>query len=272
MTESEFLRQRIVWASTGDAQTPYLAESAGRVLTVRIGDFPEESLYTLLVDGAAVAEFDDWPSVWVRPTGDAANATDTGAEASSQDGASGAESLPFARTNAEARLFLELQPCPHCGERRCEFRSAVVSVGDVLASRYTGVCPRCGRERVYQFRLPDEILPPPADSVRFGGEDPSQLLDPGVWLWYSDTAAGQVPADLFGLDAQSARTARHTLATALAALDEVLKFIPAGQDSVPAAAFTSLDGKAIYDNEPGRFTRLRLTAIRDYYAERLANW
>lgn len=180
--------------------------------------------------------------------------------------------LPLARTNAEAHLFLELQPCPQCGETRCQFRSSVVYVGDVLASRYTGACPRCGNQRGYEFRLPDDVLPPPADSVRFGGPDPSRLIDPGVWLWYSEVAAGQVATDRSGLDGQAERTARHALATALAAIEEVLKFIPPDASSVPVAAFTSIDGRSVYDREPGRFTRDRLTAVRDYYAERLTAW
>ena len=94
--------------------------------------------------------------------------------------------LPLARTNAEARLYLTLQPCPTCGAARCRFRSAVVTIDGELASRYTGECPSCGAAREYEFRLPADILPPPAESVRFGLDNPSELLDPGVWLWYSD--------------------------------------------------------------------------------------
>lgn len=180
--------------------------------------------------------------------------------------------LPLARTNAEAHLFLELQPCPNCGETRCRFKSSVVYVDDVLASRYTGTCAKCGQQRVYEFRVPEQILPPPVGAVRFGGDEPSQLIDPGVWLWYSEIAAKQVPADTSELDEQSRRSARHALATALAAIEEVLKFVPAGADSVPPSAFTSLDGRAVYESEPGRFTRARLGAIRDYYAEHLAGW
>ncbi|WP_280355370.1 hypothetical protein [Nocardia otitidiscaviarum] len=180
--------------------------------------------------------------------------------------------LPLARTNAEARLFLDLQPCPECGAGSCLFRSAVVTVDGVLASRYTGDCGQCGAHRVYEFRLPDVVLPPPADSVRFGAEEPSQLLDPGVWLWYSDMCGRRVPADGAELDGRARRTTRHTLATALAAVDEVLKFLPPNENRVPATAFFSADGRAVYDREPGRFTRERLTAIRDQYAATLARW
>lgn len=175
------------------------------------------------------------------------------------------DTLPLARTNAEARLYLTLQPCASCGESRCTFRSAVVSIDGVLASRYTGACPNCAAQRVYEFRLPAEVLPPPSGSVRFGESTPSELLDPGTWLWYSEVCTRQVPTTTTGLNDQALKSARHTLATAVAAIEEVLKFIPATEDRVPLSAFTSADGLAQYEREPGRFTRPRLEAVRDHY-------
>lgn len=173
--------------------------------------------------------------------------------------------LPLARTNAEARLFLRLRPCEACGARRCEFRSSVIAA-DGPASRYTGQCESCGAHREYVFRLPEQILPPPAGRVRFGGEAASQLLDPGEWLHYSRICADQAgPGD----DAQSA-AARHALATALGAVEEVLKFIPDAARSVPAPAFVSAEGRAIFAAEPGSFDRDRLEAVRAHYSEQLA--
>ncbi|GAB4583191.1 hypothetical protein [Nocardia sp. IFM 10818] len=180
--------------------------------------------------------------------------------------------LPLARTNAEARLYISLQPCPTCGEPKCAFRSSVVNIEGVLASRYTGQCPRCGSEREYRFRIPDEVLPPPAGSVRYGEDNPSELLDPGLWLWYSDAVARAIPADPTGLDDAAVRTNRHALATAVAAVEEVLKFLPPATERIPLSAFTSADGLAMYEREPGRFTRTRLTTLRDHYAAQLARW
>jgi len=56
------------------------------------------------------------------------------------------------------------------------------------------------------------------------------------------------------------------------AVEETLKFVPPEGDRVPAAAFTSLDGRAMYDGEPGRFSRIRIAAIRVHYAEQFARW
>ncbi|MBL1075187.1 hypothetical protein JK358_12370 [Nocardia sp. 2] len=178
--------------------------------------------------------------------------------------------LPLARTNAEARLFVDLQPCPGCARGRCAFRSSVVTVGDVLASRYSGECATCGQHREYEFRLPEEILPPPAGSVRFGGDDPSQLLDPGEWLWYSDICAQQLPADLTTIGDQELRGARHRLSTAVAAVGEALKFLAPDAESLAPQSFTSDRGRAEYQRNPGRFSRARLEAIRDHYARSLA--
>jgi len=174
----------------------------------------------------------------------------------------------LARTNAEAHLFMDLRPCA-CGERRFARTSSVVTIDGDLASRYTGACARCGTARVFEFRLPPEILQPPAQGVVYGGPEPSQLLDPGEWLSVADDYARSVPLDA-KLDGDALRSARHRLAVAIAALDEVRKFAPPGATEVPPSAFTTPLGRAIWDKEPGRFRLIRLDAVRAAYTEAAA--
>jgi hypothetical protein len=144
--------------------------------------------------------------------------------------------LPPSRTSAEAHLYMDLRPCS-CGETRFARQSAVVALEDGdLAARYTGACPACGQPREFTFRLPAEPAVAPAGGFRYGGDEPSQPL------------------------------AGIELIRAVAALDEVLKFIPPGEDVVPAAACTSEWGRDLRRREPGRFRRGRLTAVRDTYA------
>ncbi|HEX5322606.1 MAG TPA: hypothetical protein VFW40_02390 [Capsulimonadaceae bacterium] len=45
---------------------PYSATVEGRVLSIRINDFPDEELYTLIVDQVETLSFSDWPSAWRR--------------------------------------------------------------------------------------------------------------------------------------------------------------------------------------------------------------
>lgn len=48
---------------------PIVAEATveGKPWTVRINDFPDEPLFTLLIAGVEVMHFDDWPEFWHRP-------------------------------------------------------------------------------------------------------------------------------------------------------------------------------------------------------------
>src|SRR5687767_13618416 len=58
---------------------------------------------------------------------------------------------------------------------------------------------------------------------------------------------------------------RERMADAAAAVEEVLKFIPPGQDKVPASAFFTGEGQDVYAREVGRFTRARLEAVLETY-------
>ncbi|QOC89825.1 hypothetical protein [Micromonospora craniellae] len=174
---------------------------------------------------------------------------------------------PLSRTNAEAHLYMDLHPCS-CGDARFPRQSAVVATADgELASRYTGACAGCGQERKFVFRLPPELGTPGA-GFRYGGDEPSELLDPGEWLLVADAYAGQVPAT--PADGDAGQRARAALTRAVAALDEVGKFIPADGDAVPQAAIDSDRGLQLHQREPGRFRRDRLRAVRDAYAGMLA--
>ena len=174
--------------------------------------------------------------------------------------------LPLARSNAEAHLYMDLHPCA-CGEIHFPRASSVVTTPDgVLASRYAGTCPQDGAEREFLFRLPEHFVSPPPDGVvAYGGPEPSELIDPGEWLSIADAYARSVPADTASLADDGLATARAMLVHAVAAVEEVLKFIPAGADRVPEDAFVTDRGRAAYTREPGRFRRPRLEAVRDTY-------
>src|SRR5262245_7527530 len=62
-----YFEEEIVWTEGSDPSSPYETELDGRKLSVRLNDFPDANLYTLVVDDQAVADFDEWPSQWIRP-------------------------------------------------------------------------------------------------------------------------------------------------------------------------------------------------------------
>jgi len=164
---------------------------------------------------------------------------------------------PVARTRDEALVYLGLRPC-ECGSIDTEWDSGVVSVEGSLAKHYTGVCEGCGAEREQLFSLPRrEVMP--RGWPTFGGPEPSELLDAGEWLWLADLTAGNVPED--------PENARRALSMARSAVEEVLKFIPAGEADVPSDAFWSVRGREVRDAEPPRFRRDRLEVVRDTYRD-----
>jgi hypothetical protein len=57
----------IAWERSGDGEMPYRALVGGRLHAVRVNDFPSEPLYTLIVDGEALADLEDWPAAWSKP-------------------------------------------------------------------------------------------------------------------------------------------------------------------------------------------------------------
>lgn len=175
--------------------------------------------------------------------------------------------LKLARTNAEAHLYMTQRPCG-CGASAFAGpgpASAVIVVDGALASRYDGTCAGCGEGRRFEFRIPERIVPPPADGVCFGGEQCSELLDPGEWMIVADAHARRVPAH-GRTSLGDGEGGGRTIAIAIAALDEIAKFFPPGADECPAAAFTSERGQAVRAAEPGRFRRARLAAVRATYA------
>ena len=66
-TVTNYLAEKIDWKRTTDPQYPFSAKFEGEKYVIRLNDFPEENLYTLVMNGKEVADFDDWPATWSRP-------------------------------------------------------------------------------------------------------------------------------------------------------------------------------------------------------------
>lgn len=175
--------------------------------------------------------------------------------------------LRLARTNAEAHIYMELRPCEACGETDFDPVSSVIMAEGDLASRYRGICPRCGTQREFTFRIPDDATLPDEEEPSFGGDERSELLDPGEWLYVADVVASASPANPDGLSAADRRNTRLDLRTAAAAMSEVMKFVPVGEDRVPLASFWSERGRQTYGEEPGRFRLGRLEVVHRAYRD-----
>lgn len=69
---TEAQRQRLAlkveWREAGNPEEPLAAKVGRKKWTVRVNEFPDAPLYSLLENGVAVMDFDDWPKSWSRPT------------------------------------------------------------------------------------------------------------------------------------------------------------------------------------------------------------
>ncbi|MBA3410063.1 MAG: hypothetical protein H0U15_04305 [Geodermatophilaceae bacterium] len=119
------------------------------------------------------------------------------------------------------------------------------------------------------LRHPRGRAAPTPGSVTFGYGGQSELLDAGEWLFVADRCARVAPGRVTP-GTEEARVARQQVATAEAAMGEVLAFVPEGEDMVPDEAMRTVRGRSVYDARPGRFYRDRLEVIRDTYQQIVA--
>ena len=62
-----YLAEKIDWQKSADPLRPYVATFEGEKCVIRLNDFPDEHLYTLIVNEVEIADFSDWPEQWARP-------------------------------------------------------------------------------------------------------------------------------------------------------------------------------------------------------------
>src|SRR5262245_787977 len=154
----------------------------------------------------------------------------------------------IARSSAECHLYIELRAC-ECGEGRSPWKHRLESRADAQIAVYEGRCDRCSAPWTFEFALDAEACA----IGKFGGTKPSQIVDAGQFLAVADAAARAVSADVSALDER--QRARALMLRAVAAIEEVFKFIPLGADRVVADSLFSVRGKEMYLAEPGRFRK-----------------
>lgn len=162
------------------------------------------------------------------------------------------------------RIYLLLRQCV-CGLTEIErWRDTEVVHAGAPARRFTGVCGNCGRSRQFTVALPPGAtrLAEPYDF----GDGPSHVIDPGEWWSVAEIYAAHTQEHLtspaFGSDAEI-EIVFLALAFRLGAIDEIIKFLPDGEEAVPEPAFWTVDGRIVYELLPDRFTRSTLLAQRE---------
>ena len=168
----------------------------------------------------------------------------------------------ISRSSAECHLYIELRPCV-CGETRAPWKHRLESRVDALVAVHEGVCDLCERRWEFEFALDPEI----SAIGKFGGNKPSQIVDAGQFLAVADAAAHAVPGEMSRIDDLSRQRARALMLRAVAAIEEVLKFIPPGADRIAMESLFAPMSKEMYLAEPGRFRKSRLEAVLSVYRQ-----
>lgn len=148
---------------------------------------------------------------------------------------------------------MRLHPCT-CGQRidvAALGHSTAIADAQHLISSFSGSCASCQRALSFEFLIADDA---PKGRASFGGSAPSTIIDPGEFYLASDEFAKA-----------------GDLERAIACLEEILKFIPAGEENVPASCFHSAAGARLKLERPGRFVNYlieaRIAAYRENQAE-----
>jgi hypothetical protein len=179
-----------------------------------------------------------------------------------------------AQTQAEASAYISLatSECTDSGSTVDETISYSED-GNEWVAHHDLKCLDCGLEWHFDVTVdpePDRVDGAP-EQYRYDPE-PSRLIDAGQWylMFVGGLAMAREvqerqgpngPFDLLELERMI-----DGFDSGRAALDEVLKFIPAGQDRVPDSAVWTDQGRWAYGEESAQFTRDRLEDMRGQMA------
>lgn len=189
---------------------------------------------------------------------------------------SGETRLPV-HTLTEARLYLKVTPCGHCGAGPFVYRISDTRVyGSTM--KIPARCRHCGQMTTFNFdtseiegrgplfaRL-DELREPthlPAAQVINPTREPSRVIDVAGWLTLHMAISEKARAMAVEAETMAQRGAvRRLQIEAGHCVDEALKFYEEDNELPPDDAFFTPDSRDRYRQRPELFTRQRLVTLR----------
>jgi hypothetical protein len=60
------LARELNWRDTNDVNYPWATEVDGETWRVGLNDFPDDLMYTLIVNDQVIGKFHEWPEHWNR--------------------------------------------------------------------------------------------------------------------------------------------------------------------------------------------------------------
>jgi len=136
-----------------------------------------------------------------------------------------------ARTAREIDFFISLEDCPHCGQRVDPGALRYVHQGNG-ATKY-GPCPKCAKNLWFAFNTYGDPLQGALEWDTLG-TGPSEIIPPRKFIEEILREAPGMRPDPSALGPREWRTSRDHLARVRVCLRELVKFLPAGADEIPA--------------------------------------
>jgi hypothetical protein len=65
---NSIIADHVKWERTDDPYFPFRVNYCGVECKIRLNDFPDEQLYTLVIEDNDTLSFSTWPQTWARPT------------------------------------------------------------------------------------------------------------------------------------------------------------------------------------------------------------
>ena len=173
-----------------------------------------------------------------------------------------------ARDGSEIRFALRIRGCPQCGSHDIgDPRVDSYTRGGRDAGHYDVTCPDCGHERrVHFFEAADSHQVKttyPEDRVldrHLGGPLASTMISPHEFAAELAHCNAHINAAFVGMPRHIFGENRRRIGSGLSSVIELLKFVPAGADRVPAEAFRTADARAYHAAHSEQFERAALEA------------
>jgi hypothetical protein len=162
-----------------------------------------------------------------------------------------------ARSLAEARFYLEINPCRSCRNGRLEIDQIETEdrhIDHVL--RFEAVCQRCGHRHVQRFRIDASLAEPQEPPIINPTSVPSQIIDVAQWITLAHLLAtrSESPGDR--------QSAHQAACWAGLCLEEALKFYEDPNELPPDSAFLDAVRRRQARAYPQQYARTVLIDLR----------
>ncbi|HZI11441.1 MAG TPA: pentapeptide repeat-containing protein [Myxococcus sp.] len=145
------------------------------------------------------------------------------------------DTRPRARTTTEMQFAASLEPCAHCASTEA---AKLDLVGGGESWTLAGPCPSCKKARSHTWLTEGNPLHGTCPARQLGDAQPSRIIRVGQFMAELDRRLPRVHEQPESLGHEEWRASLAAMDRAITCLHELLKFVPAGRNSIPDTGLT----------------------------------